>query len=79
MAGTLASRAMARPIRFASDPPLVSVPVNPEQPIASASQPATVRSMTAVAGPDRQAVPFWLITEANRSPSAATGSPDPMT
>ena len=53
--------------------------MNPGQPIASASQPTTVRSMTAVAGPDRQAVPFWLITEANRSPSAATGSPEPIT
>ena len=38
-----------------------------------------IRYETAVAGPDRQAVPFWLMTEANRSPSAATGSPEPMT
>ena len=34
LAGTLASRAMARPIKFASDPPLVKIPPNPSQPIA---------------------------------------------
>jgi len=39
----------------------------------------TVRSITVVAGPDRHAVPFWLITEANRSPNAPTGSPEPIT
>ena len=79
LAGAMASRAIARPIRFASDPPLVTVPPNPVQPTASASQETTVRSITAVAGPDRQAVPFWLITDANRSPKAPTGSPEPIT
>ena len=71
LAGAMASRAIARPIRFARDPPLVTVPPNPVQPTASASQETTVRSIIAVAGPDRQAVPFWLITDANRSPKAA--------
>jgi hypothetical protein len=79
LAGTLASRAMARPIKFASDPPLVKIPPNPSQPIACASHEMTVRSITVVAGPDRHAVPFWLITEANRSPNAPTTSPEPIT
>src|SRR6184192_3611740 len=59
-AGTLDSRAMARAIRFAAEPPPVSVPVKRRQPIASASQRTTVRSMVTPAGAERHAVMFWF-------------------
>jgi hypothetical protein len=77
--GTLASRAIARPIRFADDPPPARLPAKPSHPIASASQRTTVRSTVTAAGADRQAVTFWLSTDAYRSPIAATGSPEPST
>jgi hypothetical protein len=42
------------------------------------TQPATtVRSIVTAAGDERQAVVFWFRIEVTRSPSAATGSPDP--
>ena len=50
-AGAFASRAIARPIRFAAEPPPHKLPVNPAQPTASASQPTMVRSTAAAAGP----------------------------
>jgi len=78
-AGALASRAIARPIRLADDPPPTRLPVKPSHPMTSASQRTTVRSTVTAAGPDRQAVTFWFSTDAYRSPIAATGSPDPST
>ena len=56
--GNFSSRAMARPMRFAADPPLVRVPAKPPQPTASASQRTTMRSMATPAGEDRHAVIF---------------------
>ena len=61
------------------EPPPVRLPVNPGHPIASESQPTTVRSITAAAGAERHAVTFWLRTDAARSAAAATGSPGPTT
>jgi len=78
-AGALASRAIARPMRFADDPPPTRLPVKPSQPTAPASQRSTVRSIVTAAGADRQAVTFWFSTDAYRSPIAATGSPEPST
>ena len=46
------------------EPPLVRLPVNPVQPIASASQRTTVRSTVTAAGAERHAVTFWFSTEA---------------
>jgi hypothetical protein len=70
---------MASPMRFADEPPPVRLPTKPGQPMASASQRTTTRSMVTAAGDERQAVTFWFRTLARRSPSAATGSPDPRT
>src|SRR5215472_2017955 len=47
------------------------------QPIASANQPTTVRSIVTPAGDERQAVIFGFRIDATRSPSAATGSAEP--
>jgi hypothetical protein len=58
------SRAIASPIRLASDPPPVRLPVKPGQPTASASHRRTVRSTVTAAGLDRHAVTFWFSTEA---------------
>src|SRR5437870_9387592 len=66
VAGALASRAIARPIKFARDPPPVRLPRKPAHPIASASQPTTVRSSVTAAGAERQAVTFWLSTLAKQ-------------
>jgi hypothetical protein len=51
-------------MRLASEAPLVKLPTKPPQPIASASQPITVRSTVTAAGAERQAVTFWLRTDA---------------
>ena len=56
----------------AAQPPKLQAPEPPKpeqinvpaQPIASASQPITVRSIVTAAGAERQAVTFWLSTEA---------------
>ena len=70
---------MARPIRFADEPPPVKLPVNPAHPIASASQPTTTRSMVTAEGDERHAVTFWFSTLASRSAAAPMGSPEPST
>jgi hypothetical protein len=41
-----------------NDAPLVKLPTKSAHPIASASQPITVRSIVTAAGADRQAVTF---------------------
>src|SRR6185503_12732977 len=74
--GARASRAIARPIRFAIEPPPVKLPVKPEQPIASASHRTTSCSIVIAAGDERHAVTFWFSTLATRSATAATGSPE---
>jgi hypothetical protein len=51
-------------MRFESDPLLVRLPPNPSHPIASASQRTTVRSIVTADGAERQAVTFWLSTDA---------------
>ena len=58
LAGIFASRAIAKAIRFALDPPPVRIPRKLSQPMASANQPTTVRSIVTAAGADRQAVTF---------------------
>ena len=62
--GARASRAIASAIRFAIEPPPLRLPLNPLHPIASASQRTTVRSTVTALGAERQAVTFWLSTEA---------------
>jgi hypothetical protein len=66
-------------IRLADDPSLVRLPVKPPPPTAWASQPTTARSAATADGADRQAVRFWLSTDAYGSPGAPTGSPEPTT
>ncbi len=55
------------------------LPVKPGQPIDSASQRTTSRSMVTAAGAERHAVTFWFRTLARRSAMAPTGSPEPST
>ena len=78
-AGARASRAIARAIRLADEPPPVRLPTNSRQPIACASQPTTTRSSVTADGDERHAVTFWFSTLASRSAAAPTGSPEPMT
>jgi len=78
-AGARDSRAIMSAMRLADEPPPVRLPTKPGQPIASASQPTTTRSMVTAAGAERQAVTFWFRTLARRSAKAATGSPEPRT
>src|SRR5215813_10435645 len=78
-AGVLASRAIAKAMRLALDPPEVRVPLKPEHPIACANQEITVRSMVTAAGAERQAVTFWFKTAQSNSIVAETASPEPRT
>jgi hypothetical protein len=79
LAGSFASRAIARAMRLAAEPPPHRLPMKPGHPTASASQPTTVRSIVVPAGADRQDVTFWLRTAASHSPRTPTGSPEPTT
>src|SRR2546427_12648208 len=55
LAGVRASRAMARAIRLAEEPPPVRLPRKLPQPIACASHSTTVRSIVTAAGAERHA------------------------
>ena len=58
LAGSRASRAIARPIRLAMEPPPHRLPLNPSQPSAPARPRTICRSMVTAAGAERQAVTF---------------------
>src|SRR5215208_612127 len=78
-AGSFASRAIAKAIRFAAEPPPHRLPEKPGQQTASASHLTTASSIDVAAGADRHDVTFWLSAAASNSPSAPTGSPEPAT
>src|SRR2546423_15456741 len=62
------SRAHFNAMRFASEPPLVSVPkLFSPYPMISQSQPSTRVSITLADGELRHTAPFWLIVEARAS------------
>ncbi len=67
------------PTPFADEPPTVKLPLNPEQPTASANHFTTVRSIVVAEGADRQDVAFWCKTLEAKSPKTPTGSPEPNT
>src|SRR6266576_7166522 len=63
--------ATIKAVRFAIDPPLVSMPVAPgAYPISAASQRTTIRSISVAAGPERQDGTFELSAEAIKSAKA---------
>jgi hypothetical protein len=62
--------AIARSLRFADEPPPLRCPQNSGQRIASASQPTTVCSIAAAAGPERQAVTSGRAQLASKSATA---------
>src|SRR5215469_1272633 len=78
-AAVLDSRAIAKAMRLALDPPAVRVPLKPEHPRACANHETTVRSMVTAAGAERQAVTFWFKTLQSTSVVAETTSPEPRT
>ncbi len=76
----LARSAVARPAKFANDPPLSSTP-SPlgSKPTIVFSHSITWCSMVVAAGADRHEVTFWLIAEASRSAIAPAKLPEDCT